>query len=116
MPKLKNSQAATAAVEYKDNATKGIDNLVSIPFCFKLYKESYVDGGKAVIECSSCKYIALHSDMHPDRILVDEDGNLTRAEFDIENFWAGPYDYVRMSVIDKDGKKAWTNPIFLENK
>ena len=73
----------------------------------------YVDGGKAVIECSSCKYIALHSDMHPDRILVDEDGNLTRAEFDIENFWAGPYDYVRISITDKDGKKAWTNPIFL---
>ena len=43
----------------------------------------------------------------------DENGNLTRAEFDIANFWAGPYDYVRISITDKEGKKAWTNPIFL---
>ena len=25
------------------------------------------------------------------------------------------YDYVRATVIDQDGKKAWTNPIFLED-
>ena len=73
----------------------------------------YVDDGKAVIECSPSKLISLHSDMHPTRTLVDEEGNLTRAEFDIENFWAGKYKYVRISITDQDGKKAWTNPIFL---
>lgn len=76
----------------------------------------YIEDGKAIIDCSPVKTIRLQSDMHPTRIENDEDGNLTHAEFDIEKFWAGPYDYVRMSVIDKDGKKAWTNPIFLENK
>lgn len=39
-------------------------------------------------------------------------GDLTHAEFDIENYWAGPYDYVRISITDKDGNKACPNPIF----
>ena len=49
----------------------------------------------------------------PIRMLKDEEGNMTHAEFDIENYRAGPYDYVRISLIDKDGNRAWTNPIFL---
>ena len=73
----------------------------------------YVEDGKAVIECSPVSLVRLHSDMHPVRCVKDENGNLTRAEFDVANFWAGPYDYVRISITDKDGKKAWTNPIFL---
>ena len=31
---------------------------------------------------------------------------------DIENHWAGPYDYIRISLTDTNNKKAWTNPIF----
>ena len=46
-------------------------------------------------------------------MIRDDNSNLTHAEFDIENSGEGPYDYVRISVVDKDGKKAWTNPIFL---
>ena len=57
--------------------------------------------------------VVLHSDMHPNRVEKDQNGNITHAEFDIENFWAGKYDYVRISILDKDGKRAWTNPIFL---
>ena len=73
----------------------------------------YVEDGKAVIDCSPVSKVRLHSDMHPVRYEIDDEGNLTHAEFDIENYWAGPYDYVRISITDKDGKKAWTNPIFL---
>ena len=51
--------------------------------------------------------------MHPNRVIIDENGKLTHAEFDIVKFWAGAYDYVRISIVDENGKKAWTNPIFL---
>lgn len=73
----------------------------------------YVDSGKAVIDCSPVSRIRLQSDMHPNRVIIDENGKLTHAEFDIVNFWVGAYDYVRISIVDGNGKKAWTNPIFL---
>ena len=73
----------------------------------------YVEDGKAIIDCSPVCKVRLHSDMHPIRYVGDENGNMTHAEFDIANFWAGPYDYVRISITDAEGKKAWTNPIFL---
>ena len=73
----------------------------------------YVDDEKVVVECSPCAKIRLHSDGHPTRITRDAEGNLTRAEFPLKH-WCGPYKYVRITVIDKDGKYAWTNPIFLD--
>ena len=40
---------------------------------------------------------------------------MTYAEFPLKCAdWIGKYAYVRMSVIDRDGKHAWTNPIFLD--
>ena len=73
----------------------------------------YVEDEKVVVECSPCAKIRLHSDGHPTRITRDAEGNLTRAEFPLKH-WCGPYKYVRITVIDKDGKYAWTNPIFLD--
>ena len=57
--------------------------------------------------------IRLQSDKHPSVIEVSEDGSLTHAEFSLKH-WAGPYGYIRLSVVDKNHKKAWTNPIFLK--
>ena len=73
----------------------------------------YVQDGKAVIECSPAVKIRFHSDMHPTRIVKAGDETLTHAEWDL-NFRNRPYKYIRASVVDKDGKCAWTNPIFLE--
>ncbi len=70
----------------------------------------YVDNGIAVVECSEVSKIRLHSDMHPTHIVRSADGTLTRAEFNIGE----GYKYVRATVIDKDGKHAWTNPIFID--
>lgn len=74
----------------------------------------YVENGKAIIDCSPVARVRLHCDKHPTLMIKDPEGNITHAEFDIESHWAGPYDYVRISLVDCDGKKAWTNPIFLE--
>lgn len=70
----------------------------------------YVEDGVAVVECSEVSKIRFHSDMHPTRIFRSADGNLTRAEFKIGE----GYKYIRATVIDKDGKYAWTNPIFID--
>lgn len=83
--------------------------------CGPVINDFYVDEekGKVVIECSPVQKIRLHSDKHPTVIVRDENGNLTHAEIPLSS-WVGDYDYVRMSVVDRDGKYAWTNPIFLK--
>ena len=73
----------------------------------------YLEDGKAVIECSAAAKVRLHSDGHPTRIVRREDGPITRAEFDLTPGWAGSYAYIRATVIDAEGRYAWTNPIFL---
>ncbi|MBR4941737.1 MAG: CehA/McbA family metallohydrolase [Clostridia bacterium] len=72
-----------------------------------------IEDGKVILDCSPVARVRLQSDAHPTRTLTDRDGNLTHAEFELDN-WCGPYAYVRMTVIDKEGKFAWTNPIFLK--
>ncbi|MBQ8401023.1 MAG: PHP domain-containing protein, partial [Clostridia bacterium] len=74
----------------------------------------YVDGDKAYIDCSEAAVIRLQSDMHPTRMVKSADGKMTHAEISLTG-WPGAYRYVRMTVIDKDGKYAWTNPIWLED-
>lgn len=74
----------------------------------------YVKDGKAIIDCSPVSRVRLHCDKHPTLMITDPEGKITHAEFDIVNHWAGFYDYVRITLVDADGKKAWTNPIFLE--
>lgn len=70
----------------------------------------YVEDGKAVVECSPAARIRFHSDMHPTRIVSAENEAISRAEIELN----GGYRYIRATVIDENGKYAWTNPIFLE--
>lgn len=76
----------------------------------------YVKDGKAVIDCSPVSRVRLHCDKHPTLVQTDPEGKITHAEFDIVSHWAGLYDYVRISLVDESGKKAWTNPIFLDEE
>ncbi len=73
----------------------------------------YVDGDKVYVDCSDASVIRLQSDMHPTKLVTGSDGPLTHAEFSMTG-WAGAYRYVRATVIDRDGKFAWTNPIWLD--
>lgn len=74
----------------------------------------YIEDNKVVVECSAAVKVRLHSDMHPTKVITSADGTLTRAEFTINTGWPGAYKYVRATVIDEDGRHAWTNPIFLD--
>ena len=73
----------------------------------------YVENGKAVIECSPAAKIRFHCDKHPTRIQRAETGQLTHAEINISHNGVLDYPYVRATVIDENGKYAWTNPRFL---
>ena len=104
------------------NAEKDINSILSALENGEFYSscgpeiyDFYIEDGKAVIECSPASKIRLHADAHPTRIVRAEDGLITRAEFDILDRWVGEYPYVRMSVVDENGKMAWTNPIFLKD-
>lgn len=70
----------------------------------------YVDGNTVVVECSDVSLIRLHCAKHPTRVVRSDDKGITHAEFKIND----SYPYIRISIVDKDGKKAWTNPIFLD--
>ena len=69
----------------------------------------YVKNGKAVVECSPAAKIRFQSDMHFNRVYVSEDASLTHAEHPVDE-----WEYVRVTVVDKDGKCAWSNPIFMK--
>ncbi len=78
--------------------------------CGPVIKDFYEDNGTVHIETEPCKKIMFHSDRHPNRIIGARDGGLlTHAELDLRN----NYKYIRTSVVDEQGRRAWTNPIFL---
>ena len=71
----------------------------------------YVEDGKAVVKCSPVDRVRFHYGFAPTRI---KDGNgelIEGAEFAVPEY----YTYIRASVIDDEGRKAWTNPIFLKD-
>lgn len=75
----------------------------------------YIEDGKAIIECSPAARIRFHSDKHTTKVRRGENGVLiTRAELELDDTWQKKYEYVRAVVIDENGKKAWTNPIFVD--
>jgi len=76
----------------------------------------YVENGKAVLKCSPVAEIRFQSALHPFDIRKPSGGEetITTAELDMTNHWAGGFKYIRASVVDREGKRAWTNPIFFE--
>ena len=70
----------------------------------------YVEDGQAVVECSPCAKIAFHSFRYPLPCEVEEKGTLTRLTCKLKD----NMPYIRATVVDKDGNRAWTNPIYLK--
>ena len=71
-----------------------------------------VENGVAVVECSPCVSIAFHNGSYPLKHTKDDAGKLTRAETKIPEY----LDYVRVTVVDAQGNRAWSNPIFLDGR
>lgn len=79
--------------------------------CGPCIKDFYInDEGKAVIDCSPSKMILFLYGRYPTNVSRDEAGLLTHAEFQVPDY----FSYIRASVMDAEGRRAWTNPIFLK--
>lgn len=67
----------------------------------------YIEDGRAVVRCSAVAKIRFHYGYAPTHIVRGE--GIESAEFKVPEHYA----YLRASVVDAQGRKAWTNPIFL---
>ncbi len=67
------------------------------------------EGDKVIAECSACTMISFLSNLAwtADRVVKGKD--LTRAEYQIKEFDR----WVRVEVMDEDGRFAWSNLIFV---
>lgn len=78
--------------------------------CGPEIRDFYVnDEGKAVVECSPCRFIAFCYGRFPTQMYRNADGLITRAEFKVPEY----FSYIRATMVDETGRRAWTNPIFL---
>ncbi len=77
----------------------------------------YVEDGVVHIKCSEVEKICFQCDAHPTKMFKDTMGRLNHAEYslDVQRWHGGSYPYVRATIIDKAGRYAWTNPIYLDN-
>ena len=72
----------------------------------------YMDGSVAHIKCSEASSVSFIDDRHTGKRFNGV--GITEKEFDLATLAPKPgtYKYIRACVIDKNGKRAWTNPIF----
>ncbi len=91
---------------------KALENGEFYSSCGPVIRDFYVDDeGKAHVECSECKEVVFCCDMQPSRKVVAGEEPVTDAVYDRRD----DYRYIRAYVEDFEGKRAWTNPIFLED-
>ncbi len=90
---------------------KALENGAFYSSCGPVIKDFYVDDeGIVHIETSECERIIFQSDKHPSKKIISKGEPLVSAQADLRN----DYDYIRATVVDKEGRKAWTNPIFIK--
>jgi len=70
----------------------------------------YVESGYACISCSPSRLIGFQSDTTRGGAGIDPEAGLTQAEHKL----SGSESYVRGFCIDKYGRKAWTQPVYLD--
>lgn len=70
----------------------------------------YVENGEAHIACSPVREIRFHHLRTPFKVIRQTEGELTGGSVKLR-----ASGYIRASVVDEQGRRAWTNPIFLED-
>ena len=72
----------------------------------------YIDGDRAVVECSPCQFVNFINGTRPNRLVRTTGGLVTRAEITLPD----ETRYLRATMVDVEGHRAWTNPIFLDER
>ena len=68
------------------------------------------DSNCLMVECSAVDHICISGSGH---VAQSQHGsNITRAIFDLNRFKS---DFFRVSIIDRSGRQAWSNPYFLDD-
>ena len=75
--------------------------------CGPKIHDFYVRDGHACVDCSEAAAVSFHTLRYPLRKTAGN--HLTHAECDLRE----GIRYVRAVVTDAEGRRAWTNPIFL---
>lgn len=73
-----------------------------------LIHDFYVEGNRAKLICEPCQDIYFQTP-HRGKHLHSDTEELTEGEFELN----GDEEYVRVTIRDKRGRKAWTQPIWL---
>lgn len=70
----------------------------------------YIEDGEAVLKCSPCAYAGFRHGYMPTKLTFAQDGApVAEARMKVPDYCT----YLRGVVKDAQGRKAWTNPIFL---
>lgn len=102
------------------NAEKNVDSVLNAlkngafySSCGPEIKDFYInDEGRAVVECSPVADIAFRSWGSPCRRAFSDGDTLTRLEGAVPK----GAKYIRVTVMDSKGRRAWSNPIFLDQQ
>ena len=76
--------------------------------CGPEFYDFYIEDGQVCINCSPVSQIILRNFSCPHRMIRGE--NLTGGQFKLRELCT---DYIRAEIVDAQGRRAWTNPIFL---
>lgn len=90
-----------------DSVLQALQNGEFYASCGPEIYDFYVEDGYACITCSPVERIILRNYTAPHRQLVCS--GMTGGQIKIRDCCT---DYVRMEVVDAQGRRAWTNPIF----
>lgn len=71
-----------------------------------------VEEGMAFVRCSPVKFICFINGVRPNAVVRDESGLVTEAKVKLRP----EAKYLRATVVDENGRRAWTNPIFLDGE
>ena len=83
--------------------------------CGPVIKDFYVSDGQAHVECSEAVEVQFRHQYVPYHLVQphEGEGTITSASIQLKKS-CGP-QYIRAIVKDKQGRKAWTNPIWLDD-
>ena len=70
----------------------------------------YIEDGHAVLTCSPCASAGFHLGLTPTRLTCSTAGDVTRAVLKLPEYAS----YIRGVVRDSNGRRAWTNPIYIK--
>ena len=97
------------------NAEKNVDSILNAlkngefyASCGPEIYDFYIEGDQVCISCSPVSQIVLRNFSCPHRVIRGE--NMTGGQIKLRDLCT---DYIRAEIIDAQGRRAWTNPIFL---